>query len=159
MMDLTGRENKHIRVIGCGNLLMGNDSAGLRVIEILEKTCPGIDVVEGGTGGIGLLPLMEEADLIIIVDAMTGIGEEPGDTKIFRETPPYSPSRMSFQDIGVAEVMEIARELFPGINLIAIGIEAGEVNEYSYEIDSDVMAGVKEAVAIIVDLVQNKGDI
>lgn len=145
-------DKRCIRVIGCGNLLMGNDSAGLRAIELLEESAPGLELIEGGTGGIGLLPLMEGADLVIIVDAMSGIGEKPGDIHIFNETPPYRPSKMSFQDVGVAEVIDIARELLPGVEVVAIGIEAGSIEEYSDEVDPGVMEGARRAVEIIMKL-------
>ncbi len=145
-------EKRSIKVIGCGNLLMGNDSAGLRVLELLEEMSPGFELVDGGTGGIGLLPLMEGADLVIIVDAMAGIGKKPGDIHVFRETPPYRPSKMSFQDVGVAEVIDIARELLPGIEVVAIGIEAGIIEEYSDRVDPEVMEGVKRAVGMIMEM-------
>jgi hydrogenase maturation protease len=148
------QEERCIKVIGCGNLLMGNDSAGLRVIEILEEMSPGFEIIEGGTGGIGLLPLMEGADLVIIVDAMTGIGEKPGDIEVFEGIPPYRPSRLSFQDVGVAEVIEIAGELLPEVEVVAVGIEAGRIEEYSDRIDEDVMAGVFKAAEKIMELVQ-----
>ena len=133
---------------------MGNDSAGLRVLDILEKFCSGLELIEGGTGGIGLLPLIEGADLVIIADAMTGMSENPGDIRVFAETPPYKPSRMSFQDIGVAEVIDIARELNPGVEIIAIGIEAGAIAEYSDRIDPVVMEGVGNAAALIMDIIE-----
>jgi len=151
-MDISGDERCCIRVIGCGNLLMGNDSVGLRVIELLEEPAPGLELIDGGTGGIGLLPLMEGADLVIIVDAMSGIGEKPGDIHIFNETPPYRPSKMSFQDVGVAEVIDIAGELFPEIEVVAIGIEAGNIEEYSDKVDPAVMEGARKAVEIIMKL-------
>lgn len=150
----TGADKRCIRVIGCGNLLMGNDSAGLRVIELLEESAPGFEIIEGGTGGIGLLPLMEGADLVIIVDAMTGIGEKPGDIFVFNETPPYRPSKLSFQDVGVAEVIDIAGELLPEVEVIAIGIEAGGIEEYSDKVDPEVMEGVRRAAGLIMEMVE-----
>ncbi|MBN1431323.1 MAG: hydrogenase maturation protease [Methanomicrobiaceae archaeon] len=146
-------EGRKVKVIGCGNILMGNDSAGLRVIEILEESNPSFELIDGGTGGLGLLPLMEGADLVIIVDAMIGIGEKPGDIRIFNKTPPYRPSKMSFQDVGVAEVIDIAGELLPDVEVVAIGIEAGEIKEYSDKVDPEVMEGVQKAALQIIDLV------
>lgn len=155
-MNNVSAGEKRVKIIGCGNVLMGNDSAGLRVLGILEKICPGVDLIDGGTGGIGLLPLMEDADLVIIVDAMIGIGKNPGDVEIFYETPPYNPSKMSFQDVGVAEVIDIARELIPGIEIIAVGIEAGKIVEYSEDVDFGVMEGIVKASEIIADIISSK---
>lgn len=154
-MDLNSAGGKKsIKVIGCGNLLMGNDSAGLRVLQILEESSPGLELIEGGTGGIGLLPMMEGVGLVIIVDAMTGIGQKPGDINIFREIPPYRPSKISFQDIGIAEVIEVADKIYPETRVVTIGIEAGIIREYSDEIDPDVMEGVKIAAENVLSIVE-----
>ena len=96
---------------------------------------------------------MEDADLVIIVDAMIGIGEKPGDIMIFNKTPPYRPSKMSFQDVGVAEVIDIAGELLPDVEVVAIGIEAGRIEEYSDKVDPGVMEGVRKAASHVIDMV------
>jgi hydrogenase maturation protease len=67
-------------VIGLGNMLMQDDAVGLRVAEALKETCrfePPIDLVDGGTAGLDLLPLIEGYEMVLFVDAIDA-GEPPG---------------------------------------------------------------------------------
>ena len=61
-----------ILVLGVGNLLLTDESAGVRVIGFLEERMPessGVILMDGGTIGLGLLNAMEDAASLIIVDA------------------------------------------------------------------------------------------
>jgi hydrogenase maturation protease len=66
-------------VIGLGNPLRGDDGVGVRVAQILaEQTLPpGVEVVDGGTQGLGLVNLMEGWQRVILVDAAE-VGKGPG---------------------------------------------------------------------------------
>ncbi|MDD4126210.1 MAG: hydrogenase maturation protease [Methanomicrobium sp.] len=144
---------KKTRVFGCGNPLMGNDGAGVRAIERLKELRPKTDVLDGGTGGLGLIGDMEGYERIIIVDAMLGIGEKKGDVIVFSDTPPYIPSTMSLHDAGISEVVEVAKEILPGIEIITIGIEADFVEEYTDKIDAEVLEGIEEACRQIITII------
>jgi hydrogenase maturation protease len=132
------------RVIACGNPLLGNDAAGLRVMALLQEFRPDVDVVEGGLGGLGLIPLMEGADRIIIVDATQGMGA-PGDVRVFRDLPPSRFFPLSLHDLGVVEAVQVARELGIAPEVVIVGIEGGAAGEYSREVDPVVERGVREA--------------
>ncbi|MDD4299445.1 MAG: hydrogenase maturation protease [Methanomicrobium sp.] len=144
-------------IIGCGNPFMGNDGAGIYAIERIKEMMPHVEILDGGTGGLGLIGEMEGYSRIIIIDAMLGIGEKKGDIKIFYDTPPCIPSTMSLHDAGISEVIEVAKEIIPGIEIITIGIEADFVSEYSREIDPEIIEGVKEVCTVLADLLnENK---
>ena len=67
-------------VIGLGNPLMGDDGLGLVVLEELRTAYalpPEIELVDGGTWGMNLLPVIEDADELILIDAID-VGEAPG---------------------------------------------------------------------------------
>ncbi|KAF5028164.1 hypothetical protein DSECCO2_661900 [anaerobic digester metagenome] len=49
------RENR-IGIIGCGNPFMGNDGAGILVMQLFEGRYPGVDAIDGGTGGLASYP-------------------------------------------------------------------------------------------------------
>ncbi|MHB8766234.1 MAG: hydrogenase maturation protease [Deferrisomatales bacterium] len=68
-----------IRVIGLGNPLRGDDGAGTEVARRLASMpLPGgVEVLDGGTGGLALLPLLEGARGAILVDA-ADLGCAPG---------------------------------------------------------------------------------
>lgn len=130
-------------MIACGNPFMGNDAAGLRVMALLQREHPEVDVVEGGLGGLGLIPLMEGYDGIVIVDATQGMGPI-GSVRVFREIPPSDLFPLSLHDIGIAEALEVARTLGIAPDVIVVGIEGGTVTEFSDRMDP----AVEEAVAV-----------
>jgi len=75
---------KKILVMGVGNTLMQDDGAGIRVTELLEQGGDELlDIVDGGTIGLSLLPRIEDADAVIVVDA-SELGEAPGTVRTFR---------------------------------------------------------------------------
>ena len=145
---------KKTRIFGCGNPMMGNDGAGVRAVERLKELIPDADALDGGTGGLGLIGDMEGFERIIIIDAMLGIGEKKGDVSVFYDTPPFIPSTMSLHDAGISEVVEVAKEILPGIEIITVGIEVDFVEEYSSSIDSEVLSGIEEACEIIAGIIK-----
>ncbi len=66
-------------VIGCGNLLRGDDAVGpVLVRRLLERGLPDdTEVADGGTSGMDVAFRMRGADRVILVDA-AATGGEPG---------------------------------------------------------------------------------
>ena len=66
-------------VIGCGNLLRGDDAAGpILVRRMLERGLPpGMEVADGGTSGMDVAFRMRGAEQVILVDAAS-TGGDPG---------------------------------------------------------------------------------
>jgi len=66
-------------VIGCGNLLRGDDAVGpILVRRMLERGLPpGIEVADGGTSGMDVAFRMRGMDRVVLVDAATS-GGVPG---------------------------------------------------------------------------------
>lgn len=86
MAESSGRAT----VIGLGNPLMGDDALGLRACERLLTTAimpPEVDVLDGGTWGMNLLPAIEDASSLLLLDA------------IDRDLPPGTPIVLSRAEI------------------------------------------------------------
>ena len=66
-------------VIGCGNLLRGDDAVGpVLVRRMLERGLPDdLEVADGGTSGMDVAFRMRGASQVVLVDA-TATGGEPG---------------------------------------------------------------------------------
>jgi hydrogenase maturation protease len=66
-------------IIGLGNPLRGDDGVGVRVAEALAALpLPrDVEVIDGGTQGLGIVNLMEGRQRVILVDA-ANVGETPG---------------------------------------------------------------------------------
>jgi hydrogenase maturation protease len=66
-------------VIGLGNPLRGDDGVGVRVIQQLASVQlpPDVEVMDGGTQGLGIVNAFEGRQRVILVDA-TDMGASPG---------------------------------------------------------------------------------
>lgn len=62
------------RIICVGNRFVGNDDAGVRVFDRLActKLPEGIEVIDGGIAGLNLLGLIDGAERVVFVDAVSG---------------------------------------------------------------------------------------
>jgi len=83
----TERHANRVLVMGIGNTLLQDDGIGVHVTQHFKSAFefdPCISVLDGGTIGLSLLPEIEDADAVIIVDA-SEIGEHPGTLRIFHD--------------------------------------------------------------------------
>ena len=67
-------------LLGLGNVLMKDERLGVHVVNTIRERydCPSeLEIVDGGTLGLDLLPLFEQYDRMVIVDAVN-FGREPG---------------------------------------------------------------------------------
>lgn len=74
-----------ILVIGLGNTLLSDDGVGVHVVNQLNCEADhsaGVTLRDGGTIGLALLPQIEDAGSLIMVDAAE-IAEEPGTVRVF----------------------------------------------------------------------------
>ncbi len=96
-------------VIGVGNLLLMDEGFGVQVAKILQQHFqfpPGVSVVDGGTLGWELVPILEEADSFIIIDAILG-NHPPGTFYRFEddEVTQYFRQKLSAHEAGIQEVL------------------------------------------------------
>lgn len=120
----TGR----VTVIGLGNPLMGDDGLGVLAAQRLRDEWhlpPTVDVVDGGTWGMRLLPAIEDAESLLLIDAIN-IGMPPGtDVELERhEIPRAFAHKLSPHQIDVAEVLALCelRDRLPE-RMVAIGLQ------------------------------------
>jgi hydrogenase maturation protease len=148
-----------IRVLGCGNLLMGNDGIGLRVVEILQKTelkGEDLDLVDAGVCGLDLLNYFDGAKKVIIVDAVlanspVGSVHRLDGRDIIKST--EEPLNLvSGHDLTITDVLRIGEHVQTLPEIVVIGIEIGTiVTEATLEITPEVLEGVDEAIRLITE--------
>ncbi len=120
---------KNILVLGIGNLLLSDEGAGIRVVENLMEnyTIPEtVEITDGGTMGVELLPWIEGRSHIIIVDAVRS-DNEPGSVIRVDNVPAFFRDRISPHQIGISDVLAMASitdDLPPEVVLIGIEPES-----------------------------------
>lgn len=68
------------RIIGVGNAFLEGDAMGPAVCAHLNagKLPAGVEVIDGGLGGLDLMPLLEGVDRVVFVDAGRGFDPSEG---------------------------------------------------------------------------------
>lgn len=123
-----------VRVLGLGNVLMGDDALGPWVIHHLEATYafpPEVEVVDVGTPGLDLVPYLAGPCGIVLVDAVHAKGAAPGTIRVYDRDAlvKFAPQpRLSPHDPGVTEAIlavEMAGEAPAYVTLV--GVVPGQV--------------------------------
>lgn len=125
-------ERKPLRIIGVGNPLMADDGLGIVAAERLAALDwpEGVEVLDGGTGGLTLLDLFSGARAVILLDAVA-MGAAPGTLRRFTIAElarlPAEAPRLSLHGGGLAEVLALARALGELPPLLLFGVEPARV--------------------------------
>ena len=142
-------------VIGLGNPLMGDDGLGLAALSRLGAIWDlpdGVELVDGGTWGMNLLPVIEDAARVLLVDAIN-VGAPPGAPIVLprERLPRYFATKLSPHQIDLREVLALAelRGRLPeqttaiGMQPQAVTFGAGLSEALSRQLDPLVVAIVQ----------------
>ena len=115
-------------VVGIGNVLLMDEGVGCHVVHALERIpLPDVEVVDGGTCP-DALELLEDADKLVIVDAVKG-GGTPGQVYRFHPediTLEQEPV-LSLHDMSLVDSLKLM-QLWHNIDeVVIIGVEPGEI--------------------------------
>ncbi|HWP97745.1 MAG TPA: HyaD/HybD family hydrogenase maturation endopeptidase [Syntrophomonadaceae bacterium] len=114
-------------ILGLGNPLFQDEGLGIHVIHQLlkEDIAQQAELVDGGTDALALLGVVEEAETLIIIDAINS-GHDPGTLQVLKgeEIPLLLSSKISPHQIGFQEVLALAnlRGKSPS-RIILIGVQ------------------------------------
>jgi len=125
---------KRITVLGVGNLLRTDEGVGVHAVRALaerhREDMPDTDFLDGGTLGLNLLPYVEEANSLLILDAVD-FGSPPG-TMIDLAgdaIPLFAGIKLSEHQVTLQEVLGLARirGRLPG-RMMLIGIQPADLS-------------------------------
>lgn len=139
-----------VLVIGIGNPLRGDDGVGRIVARrLLERTIPGLRVLEQEGEITGLLEAWKGSKAVIVVDAAAS-HSVPGTIHRFEATQSPLPGRIfqnSTHAFGLHEAVELARALnqMPQ-RLVVFGIEGK-----SFALGGELSSEINQAAAKVVD--------
>ncbi|MGA9677583.1 MAG: hydrogenase maturation protease, partial [Mycobacterium sp.] len=75
-----------ILVLGIGNELLGDDGTGITAARRLAPLLPPeVDLLDGGTLGLLLTPLIAGRDAVLVLDAVAPSHGEPGSVVLLRD--------------------------------------------------------------------------
>lgn|GEM_PF-303606 len=104
--------DKRIAVLGLGNLIYSDDGAGLEALRRLagHPTLPeGIDLIDGGLGGLEIAALLEDVSRLIILDAVD-VGAAPGTVaRMTVDRLEGLPSGGAVHQLNIADLLSVLR--------------------------------------------------
>ncbi len=155
-------KNKKVVIIGVGNILLRDEGIGIHAVGHLKRLYDfpsNVEVVDGGVGGLNLLPYMEEAENLIIIDAVQA-NAEPG--AIFRFTPKDITTKVKYKtslhEMGLQDVFAIiyaTGKRRP--KTVIIGIQPKDISSYGTELTPEIKAKVPDVLNMILSELERLG--
>ncbi len=141
-----------ITILGIGNILYSDEGFGVRVIEALRKLDlpENVELIEGGTDGAKLLPVIMQSDYLIIVDAIRA-DEDIG--AIFRipieEVRQRPRINTSLHQVGIMEVIGMANILGSHVKGVIIGIQPKDISTLRESLSPEIKKRIPNAIELI----------
>ncbi len=150
-----------IAVVGIGNVLLSDDGVGVFVLNELKsrKEIPGnVELIDGGTMGLDLLPFIEEKKRVIFIDAVD-FKAEPGTIGELNnsEIPHYFSSKLSVHQIALPDMIAAGQLLgtMPE-EMCLIGIQPRTI-ETGYGLSPEIQGRVDRLIAKVLDKLSGWG--
>lgn len=154
-------QRKPVTVIGIGNLLYTDEGLGVHVLPELRKALghyEQVEIIEGATDGIRLLEPVEDAEYLIVIDAVRA-KKEPGTLIVLKgdEIPAYFAQKLSVHQLGFNEVLQAAklRNRWPK-EVVLFGIEPASL-AFGIGLSEEVQKTVPALVDAVVEQIDRWG--
>ncbi len=148
---------RNVLVLGIGNILQKDDGVGVHIVNYMIEegiSLPdGVEVIDGGTAGFDLIPLMKDRDKIIIVDALK-VDDQPG--SVYRFAPEHlveSRELYSLHDLGVREIIKQLHISGDDPEIEIIGIVPEDINSLEIGISDSLKQSIPRVTDQILDAV------
>ncbi|BCB96679.1 hydrogenase 2 maturation protease [Dissulfurispira thermophila] len=146
----------NIALIGLGNILLKDEGVGVHVANTIKQRytfSPDVEVIDGGTMGLDLLPLLEGRDKVLIVDAVD-FAKEYGYISIIENEaiPSILNSKLSVHHINLSDVLFAAKlmDILPP-EICLIGIQPKSI-----DVGLDMTDEINEKIETLIDAVIKK---
>lgn len=147
-------------ILGVGNTLLKDEGIGVHAAHALQgmPLDEGIEVIDGGTSP-DIIPLIEGADKLIVIDAALG-GEEPGTIYCFspEDIMTESGGLVSAHQMSFVENLRLMRGL--GIEpreVVIIGVEPKEL-DWGLEPSPELQQRIPEIVKTVLQEAKGRAD-
>jgi hydrogenase maturation protease len=105
--------HRKILILGLGNTILRDEGLGVHAVAQLRECYqfpPGVEILDGGTLGLALLPYLAASTDLLIVDAVQ-TGQAPGTLVRLadEEIPAALAVKMSVHQIGLQELLAVSK--------------------------------------------------
>ena len=151
------RTSTRTLVLGLGNPLASDEGFGVQAVRRLNECyefADDVEIVDGGTLGLRLLPMLEDADRVVILDAVD-VSQPPGSlVRIgWDDVRRALPLKISPHQETVTEMLallELRRGRPAGFQIVGVQPRSLEIGlELTPEVERALDAAVQEVVEIL----------
>jgi hydrogenase maturation protease len=154
MTEESAAPERSIVVLGVGNLLWADEGFGVRCVEALGECWdlpPDVGLLDGGTLGLALVPLLLDKTHVLLFDAVAHSGE-PGSLIVARddEIPALmGGNKMSLHQVGMNDILASLELLnHKPAHFTVVGIKPVELADYGGSLTAEVQAQVPAALQL-----------
>ena len=163
MTDETAAQQRRVVVLGVGNLLWADEGFGVRCVEAFGERYDlpeDVGLMDGGTLGLALVPLLLDTTHVLLFDAVAHRGE-PGTLIVARddEIPALmGGNKMSLHQVGMNDILASLELLnHKPAHFTVVGIKPVELADYGGSLTDKVQAQIPAALALGVDELRRWG--
>lgn len=148
-------------ILGVGNILLSDEGVGVHVVRLLRERYrfpQEVEILDGGTLGLDLLPYVESADRLLIVDAVQ-MDAPPGTVVRLEgdEVPAVLNLKYSPHQAGVSDLLAAARLLGRSpAEVVLLGVQPASL-EVGLELSPAVAAQMEFLVRTVLAELQRWG--
>ena len=149
-----------VLVLGVGNVMLCDEGLGVHTARHLLDNYifpPGVDVVDGGIGGLGLLSFIRSARRVIIIDAIE-TGSKPGSIFMFDagEIEEVEKTRFSLHDMGIIDVLNTASLMGNEPESTIIGVQPEKMDEFGGDMSEAVCSSMIRVIELVMEQLQSE---
>jgi hydrogenase maturation protease len=150
---------KKVLILGIGHWLMGDDSLGPLVIKRLKKMkLPSeVELAEIGPAAIDALPLLENREKVIIVDALKA--DEPAGTILripAEEVLASDKNKLSLHQMNIADVLKLAAQLGYKSETVIIGMVIEEPLAPAEKVSQQIKKNIPSLIKALINEITSK---
>lgn len=138
-----------VTVLGVGNPIMGDDAIGVELLARVRRDREDLPVewVDGGIGGLDLLPVVTDTARLLILDAVAGT--TPGTVQRLSgdQIPRMLAAKLSPHQVSMLDVLAAARLLGKEPEVEAVGIVPASV-DLRVGLSEEATAALDEAAVV-----------
>jgi hydrogenase maturation protease len=154
-------QNISVLVLGIGNLVMGDDAVGVLVAQRLQREYyfpDNVEVIDGGTLGLDLLPKLENITNLIIIDAVE-TGQKAGTCVRLcgEELPIALETKVSPHQMGLKDLLAVSGLMgHSPKEMVLVGVQPESI-EMEFGLSTEVEAQLETLIFNVLSELDNWG--
>lgn len=150
-----------VLVLGIGNIVMGDDGVGVLVAQRIQQEyrfADNVEILDGGTLGLDLLPKLENVTNLIMIDAVE-TGQKAGTCiRLYGEELPIAlETKVSPHQMGLKDLLAVSTLMgHTPHEMVLIGVQPGSI-DMEIGLTAEVEAQFENLVSMVLAELSNWG--